>query len=99
MNSYKARLTSFKKGYRDKSSSQLLKWPHPATWKVNPTTLAGAGFYFAPSSSDPDNAVCFMCDKEIGDWDEEDDPSEVHWQKCGQRCPWAAARCGAECGV
>lgn len=99
MNSHKARLASFKKAYRAKPGQKTLKWPHPDSWRVNPSSLASAGFYFAPSAEDTDNVACFMCEKEIGDWDEEDDPHEIHWQKCADRCPWAMARCGAECGA
>ncbi|KAJ7886006.1 inhibitor of apoptosis repeat-containing protein [Mycena leptocephala] len=48
----------------------------------HPRTLAEAGFYFDPSTDDPDN------------WAEEDDPFDIHWQKCANVCAWANLRCG-----
>ncbi|KAJ7777411.1 inhibitor of apoptosis repeat-containing protein [Mycena metata] len=84
------RLNSFLKQKRGKS----LKWPHPKTWKATPDTLAEAGFYFDPSTDDPDNVTCFMCDKQVTEWAEEDDPFDIHWQKCANVCAWANLRCG-----
>lgn len=84
------RLNSFLKQKRGKS----LKWPHPKTWKATPDTLAEAGFYFDPSADDPDNVTCFMCDKQVTEWAEEDDPFDIHWQKCANVCAWANVRCG-----
>ncbi|KAJ7173692.1 hypothetical protein C8R46DRAFT_120235 [Mycena filopes] len=84
------RLNSFLKQKRGKS----LKWPHPKTWKATPATLAEAGFYFDPSTDDPDNVTCFMCDKQVTEWAEEDDPFDIHWQKCASVCAWANLRCG-----
>ncbi|KAJ6474671.1 inhibitor of apoptosis repeat-containing protein [Mycena vitilis] len=84
------RLNSFVKQKRGKS----LKWPHPKTWKTNPDTLAEAGFYFDPSAEDPDNATCFMCNKQVTEWAEEDDPFDIHWEKCANVCAWANVRCG-----
>ncbi|PCH45062.1 BIR-domain-containing protein [Wolfiporia cocos MD-104 SS10] len=36
-----------------------------------------------------------MCGKELSDWDAEDDPFEIHYDKCSKTCAWAAARCSA----
>ncbi|KAJ7102974.1 hypothetical protein C8R43DRAFT_1092239 [Mycena crocata] len=84
------RLNSFLKQKRGKS----LKWPHPNTWKATPHTLAEAGFYFDPSTEDPDNATCFMCNKQVTEWAEDDDPFDIHWTKCAKVCAWANVRCG-----
>ncbi|KAJ7132310.1 hypothetical protein C8R44DRAFT_698736 [Mycena epipterygia] len=85
----KNRLDSFKQK-RGKS----LKWPHPKTWQATPETLAEAGFYFDPSAEDPDNATCFMCNKQVTEWAEDDDPFDIHWEKCAKVCAWANLRCG-----
>lgn len=94
-----ARIASFKKTKRVKnpdkpSSSVTLKWPHPKDFRANPTTLADAGFFYDPSYDDDDNATCYMCGKELGGWEEDDDPFTIHWTKCGQTCSWASVRCG-----
>ncbi|KAF8902363.1 hypothetical protein CPB84DRAFT_1846308 [Gymnopilus junonius] len=99
MEAFQGRLSSFKKSKRVKnptksSSTTTLKWPHPPEFRANPETLAEAGFYYDPSYEDPDNVTCYMCDKELGGWEEDDDPFLIHWEKCGQSCCWASVRCG-----
>ncbi|OCH93314.1 hypothetical protein OBBRIDRAFT_832707 [Obba rivulosa] len=98
MEALHARLASFAKAKRTKQgsskSSGLLKWPHPPTYKATPDTLAEAGFYFHPTSEYRDNVICFMCGKELSDWDEDDDPFSIHWTKCRNTCAWAVVRCG-----
>ncbi|OSX63298.1 hypothetical protein POSPLADRAFT_1045669 [Postia placenta MAD-698-R-SB12] len=100
MQTLQARLDSFKKSKRTKqslsrsTSANSLKWPHPSSYRATPQTLADAGFYYDPSLEDRDNVICFMCEKELSDWDADDDPFEIHWDKCRSTCPWAAARCG-----
>ncbi|ESK84812.1 chromosome segregation protein [Moniliophthora roreri MCA 2997] len=93
------RIDSFTKPKRKKGSSKSvgnLKWPHPPHWLANADTLAEAGFYFDPSPDDKDNVRCYMCGKEIGEWAEDDDPHQIHFEKCGKTCGWASARCGVE---
>ncbi|KAF8159399.1 hypothetical protein B0H34DRAFT_782167 [Crassisporium funariophilum] len=99
MEGYQARLDSFKKTKRIKnptksSSTTTLKWPHPYDFRANPETLAEAGFYYDPSYDDPDNVTCYVCEKALGGWEEDDDPILIHWTKCGQTCCWANVRCG-----
>ncbi|KAI0674377.1 hypothetical protein C8Q78DRAFT_989329 [Trametes maxima] len=97
----KARLETFQvsKSKRTKASSSKQtaasssKWPHPPTWKATPNSLAEAGFYFTPSSRDPDNVTCYMCGKHLCNWEPEDDPFEIHYEKCGDICAWAVVRC------
>ncbi|KAF8887324.1 hypothetical protein BD779DRAFT_1672781 [Infundibulicybe gibba] len=93
------RLESFSKSRRLKnpskpSTSTTVKWPHPKNFKATPASLAEAGFYYTPSFEDRDSVTCFMCNKELSDWDAEDDPFDIHWQKCGRVCCWASVRCG-----
>ena len=94
-----ARIDSFKKSKRVKnpnkpSSTVTLKWPHPPDFKANPETLADAGFFYNPSYEGPDSVTCYVCDKELEGWEDDDDPHAIHWKKCGQKCCWAAVRCG-----
>ncbi|KAH8830203.1 hypothetical protein DL96DRAFT_1591991 [Flagelloscypha sp. PMI_526] len=76
------------------------KWPHPTNkgFKATPETLAEAGFYFCPAPGDRDNVACYICDKQVGEWEKDDDPFELHWRKCGVNggCAWAVVRCCEE---
>ena len=36
--------------------------------------MAAAGFYFKGSKKEPDLAECFVCQKELDGWEENDDP-------------------------
>ncbi|CCM05862.1 uncharacterized protein FIBRA_08098 [Fibroporia radiculosa] len=98
MECLKARLETFNKTKRSKQSltrsTAGLKWPHPSSHRATPQTLAEAGFYYNPSSEDKDNVTCFMCGKELSDWDPDDNPFDIHWKKCRNTCAWAVARCG-----
>lgn len=98
MDTLQARIASFSKSSKrtkslNKSISGTLKWPHPMTYKATPNTLAEAGFYYSPSSEYRDNVTCFMCEKELADWDKDDDPFAIHWDKCTNSCSWAMVRC------
>jgi hypothetical protein len=100
MESLETRLQSFTKKPSNKSStstsaSTSLTWPHPPSFKANPRSLAEAGFFFNPSADDTDNVKCFLCGKELGGWEQRDDPFEVHWRK-RPKCAWAVARCSLE---
>ncbi|KAI8986903.1 hypothetical protein BD414DRAFT_415750 [Trametes punicea] len=99
MEYFQARLDSFLplKSKRLKASSSkqasTSRWPHPPTWKATPSSLAEAGFYYTPGPQDPDNVTCFMCKKDLCNWEPEDDPFEIHYAKCGDKCAWATLRC------
>lgn len=101
MQALQSRIDSFQKTKRVKrypgrpsSSTASLKWPHPAHFSANPNTLAEAGFFFDPSWDDRDSVACFFCGKELSDWDEDDDPFQIHYSKCQNSCAWAVVRCG-----
>ncbi|KAL0575581.1 hypothetical protein V5O48_006397 [Marasmius crinis-equi] len=92
-----ARIDSFTKSKKSKGSSKGtsgLKWPHPSHFQATPETLAEAGFYFEPSPGDNDNVTCYMCNKQLSEWAEDDDPFEIHFEKCGKKCGWASVVCG-----
>jgi hypothetical protein len=96
MDCYEARLESFTKARRvkTKTGTVVLKWPHPDTYLATPEQLAEAGFYFNPSSEARDGVKCFMCKKELDEWDEDNDPISIHFARCKDVCAWAVARCG-----
>lgn len=100
MDIFQDRLASFSKTTKRtkaslaKSISTGGKWPHPSSFKAKPSTLAEAGFYFNPSVKCRDSVTCFICGKELSQWEQADDPFEIHWLKCGRRCAWAIVRCG-----
>ena len=92
----RARIASFSKTKRVKGSSGknlTLKWPHPASYSANADTLAEAGFYYDPTPENRDNVSCFMCEKALKDWEEDDDPFATHLDKARGTCPWALLRC------
>lgn len=88
------RLLSFSKPKRVKGLKKQLKWPHSEDgMKATPKTLAEAGFYYDPSAKDQDNVSCFICGKHLSEWEPDDDPFDIHWEKCGTSCAWAVVRC------
>ncbi|TFY69846.1 hypothetical protein EVJ58_g196 [Rhodofomes roseus] len=94
LDTYKAKRT--KQSLVRSTSSSAPKWPHPPSYLATPRTLAEAGFYYDPSPEEPDNVTCFVCGKELSEWEPEDDPFELHYKKCNRNCAWASARCGIE---
>lgn len=93
MEVYQSRIDSYKpKRIKPPSAKRAttIKWPHPA--KVD--ALAEAGFFWQPTAQDRDNVQCFLCGKTLAGWEEDDDPLELHWEKCKDKCGWAASRCG-----
>ncbi|KAK1834269.1 hypothetical protein QBC39DRAFT_300943 [Podospora conica] len=61
------------------------RWPHK--W-LSPVELAKAGFFWEPYDSSPDNVVCFLCNKSLDGWEEDDDPLEEHLKHMPE-CGWA----------
>lgn len=100
MQSLQARIDSFQKTkrvrrYPNKASPSVsVKWPYPPDFEANANTLAEAGFFFSPSWDERDAVTCFLCGKELSDWDENDNPFEIHYTKCQSSCAWAVVRCG-----
>ncbi|KAF3935893.1 hypothetical protein ABW20_dc0103003 [Dactylellina cionopaga] len=79
------RQSNAKKG----SKAPKLSWPanHPA-----PELMAQAGFYFKPAAGDEDNVACFICQKNMSEWDPDDDPAEQHLRH-NSSCGWALTMC------
>ncbi|KAL1856518.1 hypothetical protein Daus18300_010675 [Diaporthe australafricana] len=64
---------------------KTLSWPHKS---IKPADMAKAGFFFQPLPSNPDNVVCFLCDKALDGWEADDSPLEEHL-KHSPECGWA----------
>ncbi|KAK4448490.1 hypothetical protein QBC34DRAFT_439237 [Podospora aff. communis PSN243] len=64
---------------------KALHWPHKS---LSPVDLAKAGFFFEPFPGSPDNVVCFLCDKALDGWEEDDKPLEEHLRH-SPTCGWA----------
>ena len=62
-----------------------LGWPHKTP---TPEALAHAGFYYKPSKSSNDNTICYLCERQLGGWEADDDPFEEHL-KHSPECGWA----------
>ncbi|KAK3378728.1 hypothetical protein B0T24DRAFT_522023 [Lasiosphaeria ovina] len=61
-----------------------LHWPHKS---LSPASVR-AGFFFEPFPESPDNVVCFLCNKGLDGWEEDDNPLEEHL-KHSPNCAWA----------
>ncbi|KAF8699891.1 Baculoviral inhibition of apoptosis protein repeat, partial [Rhizoctonia solani] len=84
-----SRLKSFTK-------SKSKAWPHNASYKATPDTLARAGFVYTPDSTrKSDRVTCFVCGKTLGGWEPQDDPFKEHAEH-SPTCSWALARCSIE---
>jgi Inhibitor of Apoptosis domain len=55
---------------------------------ANVPKLAEAGFYFSPSTGQPDNVTCFVCQGRFDGWEPEDDPISEHLKHMSS-CGWA----------
>ncbi|OAX81652.1 hypothetical protein ACJ72_04007 [Emergomyces africanus] len=62
-----------------------VSWPHE---RPSPEELAHAGFYYRPTPLSPDNAACFLCERALDGWEEDDDPVTEHL-KHSSECGWA----------
>ncbi|KAL2164926.1 hypothetical protein VTH06DRAFT_222 [Thermothelomyces fergusii] len=66
-------------------AGKTLVWPHKVP---SPIALAKAGFFYEPHLKSPDNVVCFLCEKSLDGWEENDNPVEEHL-KHSPTCGWA----------
>ncbi|KAE8153922.1 hypothetical protein BDV25DRAFT_10004 [Aspergillus avenaceus] len=92
LETFAARLASFDlvlhSEKRRTSSAKALKpiaWPHR---RPSPAELAHAGFYYNPYETNPDNTTCFLCQRALDGWEEEDNPITEHL-KHAPDCGWA----------
>lgn len=92
------RVASFAPRPKRRGVAASAGWPlssssHP---HLTPDALAAAGWFFTPSKDNPDLVTCFLCKKELGGWDEGDDPFTEHVGHAGEECGWAITRCKLE---
>ncbi|MCJ1380934.1 hypothetical protein MMC17_004043 [Xylographa soralifera] len=93
MEIYATRLASFdiaqpttkRKRASGAKGAKALRWLHKSP---SPADLARAGFFYAPTISCPDNVTCFVCEKGLDGWEEEDDPVKEHLNYSPE-CGWA----------
>ncbi|WRT64704.1 uncharacterized protein IL334_001638 [Kwoniella shivajii] len=94
MQNIDSRLESFKAITKPKSKVKpafpLKASTHP---NLTPDALSKAGFYHTPgpSTESYDNCKCFLCNVELGGWDEDDDPFKEHARR--GNCAWAEMVC------
>lgn len=67
------------------SKRSKLGWPHKTP---TPEELAKAGFYYKPSGESNDNTVCYLCERQLDGWEQDDDPLDEHL-KHSPECGWA----------
>ncbi|PYH92677.1 hypothetical protein BO71DRAFT_18794 [Aspergillus ellipticus CBS 707.79] len=91
METFAARLASFDRVlYPDKRRSSSapanpVAWPHS---RPSPAELAHAGFFYNPYATNPDNTTCFLCQRALDGWEEDDNPITEHL-KHTKDCGWA----------
>ncbi|KAJ5161727.1 hypothetical protein N7492_007119 [Penicillium capsulatum] len=92
MDTFTARLASFdtvlkpeKRRSSTTKGAKTVRWPHQ---RPSPAELAHAGFYYKPYESNPDNTICFQCNRALDGWEEEDEPVTEHL-KHSPDCAWA----------
>ncbi|KAI9719728.1 MAG: hypothetical protein M1812_003216 [Candelaria pacifica] len=98
MQTYECRLASFdiahsvvKKRASNASTKgkKTVHWPHTSP---SPAHLAKAGFFYRPTASTPDNVSCFLCQKNLDGWEENDIPASEHLHHSPE-CGWAINAC------
>ncbi|PGG95938.1 hypothetical protein AJ80_09889 [Polytolypa hystricis UAMH7299] len=68
-----------------KAATKAIAWPHE---RPSPEELAEAGFYYRPIPLSPDNAACYLCERALDGWEEDDDPVTEHLRH-SSACGWA----------
>lgn len=82
------RIQSFDKKQRMAS----LQWPFTSPDStLTSAELAFAGFHHCPIKAAPLRTRCFLCTGEVSNWEEGDDPVDVHFQQ-SPSCGWAVIK-------
>jgi len=87
MQTLEARTASFQRSVKV-ASKRKARWPHDLPV---PEDLALAGFYYAPYINSEDNVCCYLCSKNMGGWEETDNPLKEHLRG-NKECAWAINR-------
>ncbi|TKA46018.1 hypothetical protein B0A49_12600 [Cryomyces minteri] len=78
-------LTKRRASSTKKKTPTTVTWPHE---RPAPDELAQAGFFYKPTSNNPDNVMCFLCERSLDGWEPADDPISEHLQHSPE-CGWA----------
>jgi Inhibitor of Apoptosis domain len=70
------------------SARVKLRWPHSVPKSED---LALAGFYYCPYDGADDNVCCYLCEKNMGGWEVDDDPLKEHLRG-NDECAYAIQR-------
>ncbi|KAK4293593.1 hypothetical protein Pmani_033718 [Petrolisthes manimaculis] len=62
----------------EKRLETFKKWPFNSNTNISKEKMAVAGFYFIGNKKEPDLVKCFICQKELDGWEEEDSAWEEH---------------------
>ncbi|XP_046751250.1 baculoviral IAP repeat-containing protein 5-like [Diprion similis] len=62
-------------------------WPFQSNCVCTPERMAAAGFVLIGGRNDPDLVECFVCSKQLDEWDSEDDPWNEHLKHMPS-CPY-----------
>ncbi|MBE7181546.1 MAG: hypothetical protein INR71_10125 [Terriglobus roseus] len=54
--------------------------------------MARAGFFFKPTATNPDNVMCFVCQRQMDGWEQDDRPALEHLT-LSPECGWAINVC------
>jgi hypothetical protein len=71
------------KTFEPPSKRSKAGWPHKSP---SAEAVATAGFYYRPNKTGDDNVVCYLCDRYLDGWEEDDDPVAEHLEhssECG----------------
>ncbi|KAK3852052.1 hypothetical protein Pcinc_041339 [Petrolisthes cinctipes] len=64
--------------HEEKRLESFKKWPFNSNTNISKEKMAAAGFYFIGNKKEPDLVKCFICQKELDGWEEEDSAWEEH---------------------
>ena len=80
-----------KKSKKKTKKRPVSRWPINGRRRCNPRNLAKAGFFFCPANGEGDDegdlVQCFMCGKQLDQWEPSDDPMKEH-AKHAPSCPF-----------
>ncbi|KAF2099497.1 hypothetical protein NA57DRAFT_55462 [Rhizodiscina lignyota] len=74
-----------------RASNNKKKGPSTLTWPTTAPTaedMARAGFFYKPQATNPDNVMCFVCQRQLDGWEPGDNPAFEHFTH-SRDCGWA----------
>ncbi|KAF5308593.1 hypothetical protein FQR65_LT06141 [Abscondita terminalis] len=77
--------------FQKNRENSFQNWKFDTNSTCNSKKMAEAGFYFIGTSEEQDAVQCFVCNKALDGWDENDDPWEEHISH-SESCAFAKMR-------